>query len=798
MLSDLRYAARTLAKAPGFAAATVLTLALGIGANTAIFTVVDAELLRPLPFDHPERLVRIFEKNDKVKIDQFSASILNYLAWKERAQSFESMAAFGGAAYTLTNSGEPEILAGAPISPSLMPMLGIQPARGRAFREGDDAPGAPTVALISQGLWQRRFASDPTLIGKTIQLNGVPYTVIGIAPAALQTLLGATDIFTPMTIDRAKEIRLNHQIVAVARLKAGVTIAHAQKEMTEVSRQVGIAWPEVKDWTTTLLGFDRWFVGDQLRTALLVLLGAVGLVLLIACANIANLLLSRAVARQSEIAVRTALGASRGRLIRQLLTESLSISLAGGIAGVFLATWAVRAIQAALPQGLLPISDLHVDSGVMLFALAITLGTGILFGLAPAWHTAKTDLNTVLKQGGRAAAGGAKGSIRNALAAAELALATILLAGAGLLIQSLAHLQQAPLGFHPERLLTFQIGLPQTKYPTVVQAWGFYQSFLASMRSLPGVRGAAISSGVPMGSGNYTHSPFTPTGSSLLPPGAALPADWRTVSPGFFATMGIPLLRGRDFGPQDTPTTPVGVIVSQNMARKIWGDQDPIGRVVSSSTNRNFTVAGVVGDVRGTALNTPPEPTIYFAASVRQWPLMDVAVRTSGDPVSAVSAIRARLHELDAQLPMASVRTMDDWISNNAAQPRLNTTLLSVFAGIALLIAAIGIYGVLSYSVTQRTREIGLRMALGAQQSSVLGLVVREGMVVAALGIGAGIAGSLALSRVMSTLLFDVTPHDPATLTMVAAGLTAVALAACCIPARRAARVDPIVALRDE
>ncbi len=796
MFSDVRFAVRTLAKAPGFAAATVLTLALGIGANTAIFTVVNAELLRPLPYEHPERLVRIFERNGKLKIEQFSASVLNYLSWIERSRSFESMGAIGFSTLTLTGNGEPEMLVGSPISPSLMPLLGIQPPLGRAFRQGDDAPGAAPIALVSQGLWKRRFGGDAGLVGKSVQLNGTPYTVVGIAPAALETLTPGTDIWTPLTIDPAKEFRLNHLIAAVGRLKPGVTVSQAQTEMDDVSRQVGIAYPEVKDWNTTLLGFDRWLVSDQLRTALLVLLGAVQLVLLIACANVANLLLSRAVARQAEMALRTALGASRGRIVRQLLAESLTLSLAGGIAGILLASWTVRAIQSWLPPGLLPVGELRVDSPVLLFAFAITVATGILFGLAPAWQTAKTDLNSVLKQGGRSSAG-SKASLRNALAAGELALATVLLTGAGLLMQSLAHLKQAPLGFQSEHMLTFQIGLPATKYPNIAKSWAFYKSLLESLRAMPGVRGAAISSAIPFGSGTYTNTPFTPVGASTLPPGMAMPADWRAVSPGFFGAMQIPLLRGRDFGDQDVPNAPVTIIVSQSLARKFWGNEDAIGRVLMTGNKREFSVVGIVGDVRGTALGTPPEPTVYFSASTRQWPLMDVAVRTARDPEAAVSAIRQRLHEIDAELPMATVHTMDDWISNNAAQPRLNSTLLGVFAGIALLIAAIGIYGVLSYSVIQRTREIGLRMALGAQPRDVLALVVREGMLVAIIGIGAGLAGALALSRLMATLLFGVTPGDPATMAAVAATLGAIALGACYIPALRAARVDPMVALRD-
>jgi putative ABC transport system permease protein len=798
MFSDFRFALRGLVKTPGFAISAALTLALGVGANTTIFTVVNAELLRPLPYSHADRLVRIFERNAKLKIEKFSSSVLNTLDWQSRARCFESIGMIGFGTFAITGAGEPEQVGGTTISRSLMPLLGIQPVAGRGFREGEDAPGAPRVAMISRSLWQRRFGGESSLVGKDVLLNGTPYKVVGIAPESLEILASGTDIWTPLTIDRAHELRLAHLVETVARLKPGISIAAAQAEMNAVTREVGAAYPEVKDWSTSVVSFSDWLVNDELRTALLVLLGAVGLVLLAACANVANLLLSRAVGRQSEIAVRAALGASRGRIARQLLAESLVLAFAGGGVGVALAAVAVRALQAAVPAGLLPVGDLRGGAPALLFAFGIALVTGLLFGLAPVWQMSRADLNTSLKQGGRTGAGGGSATLRNALAAGELAMATMLLAGAGLLIESLAHLRQAPVGFQTERLLTFQIGLPPARYPNITRAWAFYRSFLDSLRATPGVRGAAISSALPFGQGTYTNTPYTPVGSSILQPGMALPADWRAVSPGFFDTMHIPLLRGRDFGEQDVPGAPVTILVSQSMARKLWGDSDPIGRVIMNGIKREFTVVGVVGDVRGTALGTPPEPTVYYSAATRQWPLMDVAVRTAGDPMSVVASVRTRLRELDAQLPMASIRTMEQWMDNNAAQPKLNGALLTAFAAIALLIAAVGAYGVLSYSVTLRTREIGLRMALGAQPGNVVRLVVGEGMMMAAVGIGAGVFGAWALSRLMRPMLFGVAPGDPATVAVAAVTLGAVALAACYVPARRAARVDPILALRQE
>jgi putative ABC transport system permease protein len=584
-------------------------------------------------------------------------------------------------------------------------------------------------------------------------------------------------------------------ILAVARLRQGATLAQAQAEMNVVAGHVSRQFPEMKEWSVQLVDFYHFFVNPQLQTALVVLLCAVGCVLLIAAANVANLLLARAASRQKEIAVRTALGASRGRLLRQLLVESLVLSAIGGAAGLLAALWAVDAINALMPANLLPVPDVRVDATVLLFAFALTIATGLLFGFAPAWHAAKADLNDVLKQATRSSSG-ARPRLRNGLASAELALATILLIGAGLLTQSLLRLQHVQLGFQPDRLLTFQISLPRTKYPAE-QSSVFYRTLLESLRATPGVRAAGASSGIPFGNGAYTQTPIVTTGPSPLPPDTAIPTAWRVVTPGFFGAMNIPLLRGRDFGDGDVPAAaPLVVIVSQTTAKRFWGDADALGRTLhrQSDTARQYTVVGVVGDVRQAALSqeTPAiyYPTIGLTAS------MGIVVRTDPPPSSLLPTARQKVHDLDPALPMSSVRTMDEWISNNAAQPRLNAILLAVFAGVAMLIAAIGIYGVLAYSVNQRTREIGLRMALGSPRAQVLRLIVREGMTVGAMGIVAGLAGALALSRVLASLVFDVPVRDPLTYVAVAAALALVALAACVIPARKASRVDPMVALR--
>ncbi|HJZ99165.1 MAG TPA: ABC transporter permease, partial [Candidatus Solibacter sp.] len=778
-------------------AAAVLTMTLTIGANTAIFSVVNAVLIRALPFGTPEEIAQVAEKNERLNLPTFGASVLNYLSWKELNRSFQDLGAIGGASYALTGRGDPEQFNAATITPSLLPVLGVQPIAGRNFREGEDRPGAAPVAMISEALWRHKFSAQSSAIGSHLMLNGVDYTVVGIAPAGLPFLTNG-EIFTPLIIDPAREIRLNHVITVFGRLRRGVTQQQAQADMDSVFTRVAAQYPEIKDWGIRLVTLESTVVPDSLRTTLLMLLGAVGFVLLIACANVANLLLSRAASRQKEIAVRTALGASRWRMLAQLLTESLLLSVAGGAAALLAAWWSVQLMNTALPQRLLPVSSITLDSSVMLFAFGVTLLTGLLFGFAPAWHAAATDLNTVLKQGSRSSIGGQRLIVRNGLVAGELALATVLLVGAGLLMQSLLRLQQVRVGFHPEGVLTFQLAPPASKYPNVPKRWPLFRDVLQSLNTIPGVRNAAMSSGIPMGAGNYTRSPFLSTGASIVPDGTSVPIDWRIVSPGYFKTMGVPLLAGRDFTDQDTLNAPDVAIMSRAAAQKFWGKESPIGKMFHRPTvTTSFTVVGVVDDVRHTSLNQE-YPCVYFSSAARLAPVMDIVVRTAGKPESVLSAVRARVHEIDSELPISNVRTMEEWVSNSAAQPRLNAALLAAFAGVALLIAAIGVYGVLAYSVNQRTREIGLRMALGAQQGGVLRWIVTQGMLVAATGIVIGLGGAFALSRLLATLLFGIQPRDPLTFGAVAAVLSVVALAACLVPAIRASRVDPIVALRDE
>jgi putative ABC transport system permease protein len=796
LLNDLRYAARLIRRAPMFTSAVVATVALAIAANTAIFSVVNAVLLRPLPFAEPDRLVQVAEKNDKLNVPNFGASVLNFLSWRERTRAFERLGAIGFASFTLSGGGEPEQLTGNRLSPSLMPILGIAPVAGRGFTDAEERPGAPAVAMIGEGLWARRFGRDPSIVGRTVMLDRAPVTIVGVAPAAVSLVSGG-DVYVPLTIDPSKEIRLNHVIFVAGRLKPRVTMQQAQAEFDAIAEAMGRTYPEMRDWGVHLVSFFDTFVSAQLKTGLLVLLGAVAFVLLIACANIANLLLSRSAARQREIAVRMAMGATRNRVLRQLLVESVALSAIGGAAGIVAAMWVVGAIDGSLPPNLLPVRGVHVDARVLTFAAGLTLFTGLVFGIAPASYTAKADVHDMLRNTARGSGNGGRARLRSGLAAAELALATLLLVGAGLLVESFLNLQRAHLGFDSRGLLTFQLAPPTSKYPLTDKAPAFYRALLESLRATPGVRSAAVSSGIPFGQGAYTTSPLQAVGPSALPPDTAVPIDWRIVSPGYFAAMNIPLLRGRDFSDADA-ATPAIAIASQATARKFWGDMNPIGRTLRRSADtRVITIVGVVGDVRSTALNQE-SPALYYPISFRAWPLMDVVVRAGVPPESLLPSLRQKVRDLDGELPLATVRTMDEWLASSAAQPRLSAALLGAFAAVAVLIAAIGIYGVLAYSVNLRTREIGLRMALGARPGGVMRLIVKEGMTVAIAGIAAGLLGAAVLGRAIASLVYGVQIDDPATYAGVGLALNLVAIAACWIPARRAARLDPMDALRCE
>jgi len=797
-MTDLRYALRLLRSKPLFTLGIVGALTLGIGASTAIFSVVDTVMLKPLPFRESDRLVWVAERNDKLNLSTFSASALNYLSWQEQQPlAFEALGGVRGLSFVLTGSGDPEQLTGAGITSSLVPLLGLPPVRGRAFSDREDRPGGEAVAMITEGLWRRDFGGDNAITDRRIVLNGVSSQVVGVLPDAIGRLIGA-DVFVPIAIDPAQERRLNHVMTVVGRLRAGVTVDQAQAEMDAVARRDGETYPEIKDWGIRLVTFERWIVGDQLRMSLVVLLGAVASLLLIACANVANLLLGRAATREQEMAVRAALGASQGRLFRQLLIESLTLSVAGGLLGVALALLSVRLANAELPQGLLPVPSIEIKTLALVFACGVTLIAGLLFGIVPAWSMARRPVYGVLKQASRSTIGGARAVLKRGLVAAELALATMLLVGAGLLGQTLIRLQHVTLGFQPDHLLTFQLSPPTGRYPLDGKAQLFYRSLVDTLRAAPGVTEAAVSSGMPMGQGNYTRTPMAATSGGAVPVGTTIPIDWRIVSPDFFHLMRIPLLRGRTFTDADGPNGPDIVIASRAMARDFWGDANPVGHLIRRvGDGKELMVVGVVGDVRNNSLDTEI-PAMYYPLARRIWPLMDIVVRTPGDPESVVASVRQAVRSIDPELPISTVRTEDEWVSASAAQPRLNAVLMTAFAAAALLVAAVGVCSVLAYSVAQRTREMGVRLALGSSPGGVVRLVLREGMTVGLLGIGVGVFGAMALGRVLAELVYGVPVHDPATFVVVSVTLTVVAFAACVVPARRAARVDPLTALRSE
>jgi putative ABC transport system permease protein len=794
---DIRFACRIMRRSPGFTATVVLIVAVAIAANTAIFTVVNAVMIRPLPFAEPARIMQVAEKNDKLNLPSFGASVLNFVDWREQTRTFEELAGVGYGNYTLTGSGDPEQLSGNLISPALMQVLGLKPILGRSFSASEEQPGAPLVAMMGESLWRRRFGGDPALVGRTISLNGASTLVVGIAPDALN-LVGQGDLYTPMTIDPSKEIRLNHVITVFGRLRPGVTEREAQEEMNAISAHMGRQYPEIRDWGIRLIDLPNTFVSPQLRTGLLVLLVAVGLVLLIACANLANLLLARASTREKEMALRTAIGATRGNLMRQVLVESTVLSMAGGIAGLGGAVAAVRVLNRVLPPNVLPIPNVAIDATVLWFSFGLTIATGLLFGIAPALRNARVSPNEALKQVGRGADSGIRRRLRDGLVASELALATVLLIGAGLLVQSLVRLQAVALGFDSHGLITFQLAPPPAKYPAGKTTL-FYRSLLESLRSIPGARGAAAASSLPLDDSGHPRHPMLTTDPSIVPPGTKIPIDWSSVSPGYFRLMRIPLVAGRDFTDADVTGAQNVIVVSRSTAREFFGEANPLGKALRPSARPDlaFTIVGVVSDVRDTALENA-SPELYYSAGQRMQAQMSVAVRTDGNPEALLPAIRHKLYELDPELAMAGARTMDNWVESNAAQPRFNSFLLATFAALALLMAAIGTYGVLAYSVNQRTREIGLRMALGAQRGEVLRLVIGEGMKVALAGVWVGLVGGLALGRFLASLVFGITVRDPLTFAAVAAALTAVALAACILPALRAARVEPMVALRYE
>ena len=805
---DLRYGARMLLKQPGFTLIATLTLALGVGANTAIFSVVNTVLLRPLPFQEAERLMMLGRVDGHKDGSLSSVSYPNFVDWRAQSGSFERLAAFRSRSFTLTGAGEPLRVNGAVASAELFTLLGAPPTLGRSFRTEEDNAGA-SVVILSHGLWRRRFNSDPQVIGRNITLDDRSLTVVGVAPAGFQFPIEveSADLWTtiahdatganPMTAQRG----LNYLSV-IGRLKPGVNITRAQAEMDGIARRLEMQYPDDNAHQgARLVPALEQLVGD-VRRPLLIIFGAVGLVLLIACANVANLLLARATARRREIALRAAMGASRGRIVRQLMTESVLLALAGGVCGWLLSWGCMESLLSLSPENIPRLQEIRLDGRVFGFTLMVSLLTGVIFGLAPALQAAKTELTETLKEGGHGGEGARGARLRGALMIAEVAIALVLMVGAGLLLNSFWRLLQVNTGFDPRQALTFRLSLPDNKYSDP-QAVAFFERLQARLQNLPGARSASVTFALPF-SRSHIGTDLDIEGRPVAS-GDRPNVDCQSVLPDYFRTLGIRLVKGRDFTARDDLNVRPVAIINETLARRFFPNEDPIGKRVRPGITATpgdapmREIIGVVSDVRYRSLTEDVPPEVYmpypqFPISTGMW----IALRTDADPRSLTGAARAEVQALDKELPVFEVKTLDQYASGAVAHPRFNALLLLLFAGVALLLTAVGLYGVISYSVTQRTREIGIRMALGAQTNDTLRLVVKQGMTLTLIGAAIGLGGALALTRMLRTLLFGVSAADPLTFGVIVLLLTVVAFVACWLPARRATKVDPMVALRSE
>jgi len=808
LIQDLRYGIRTLLKRPGFAVVAVATLAIGMGASTVIFTVVDAALLRGLPYKQPDRLYHLWERTPK---QDFSKREFSYPDYQDYQQNtvFEGLAAYTGGGALLTGLGEAERIAAPRATANFFSVLGVDPLIGRTFQAGEDVPNGPRVAVLTYGFWQRRFGGDQNVLGRAITINGDSYTIVGVLPANFQFALRNSDLWIPyQPTQNQLTRRFLHSSNLIGRLKPGVTAEQAESEINVIASRIEQQYNDSHAGTTArVVPLQEEIVGT-VRPILLVLLAAVGFVLLIACANVASLLLTRSLARQKEVAVRAALGASRWRVVRQLLTESLLLSLAGGLGGLLIAYWGLPALVATLPQNQLIampfLKSLQIDLGILGFSFGLSLLTGIVFGIAPALQSSRLDLNEVLKEGGRQSSAGGGQRLRSALVVGEIAMAVVLLVGAGLMMKSLLRLLQTNVGFNTENLLTMGIVLSPMKYTDANQIPNFYGQLQERVQALPGVVGAGTVDILPLNGGNTTR--FNVDGDPVPPPGKETEANSRVVNEHYFQTIGVPLLAGRMFDDRDNANAPPVVIIGKTIADRLFAGRDPVGRKLRypSIQAPPVTIVGVVGDVKITGLDDEIRPVLYYPLRQSGGFNTSLVVRSNTDPTSLASAVRAEVRNLDPDAAIMNVNTMEGMISQTPASfiRRFPALLIGIFAGVALLLASIGIYGVVSYSVSQQIHYIGIRMALGAGPTDILRMVLKQGMILAVAGVGIGVVAAVALMKLLSawaaSLLYQVKITDVTTFAIVSGTLFVVALLACYLPARRATKVDPLVALRYE
>lgn len=801
VFQDVVYGFRMLLKNPGLTIAAILTLSIGIGANSVIFSGVNAILLRPLPYQHPDQLVMIWEKQPRLNIQEGKVSYPDFLDWKRQSQLTQNMAMFSSWGFTLTGVAEPEHLKGAVVSADFFPVLKVKPELGRTFLSEEDQPGAGPSVVLSHKLWQQRFAANRNVIGQPVTLNDKGYTVIGVMPADFEFVpLKDVGIWAPIGAVAGNDVienrgyRVNNQVIA--RLKNGVTPQQAQAEIVSVARRLEEQYPDTNAGVSaSVIGLHEQIVGN-VRTVLLIIFAAVTSVLLIACVNIANLLLARSAVRNTEMAVRVALGASRGRIIRQLLTESVLLALIGGTIGLLIAFLGTKLWIVISPESIPRVGETSLDLRVLAFTFGLSTLTGILFGLAPALQASKPNLNETLKSSTRGSTAN-RNRLRSLLVVSEVALALTLLVVAGLLIRSFLRLQQVEPGFNSKNVLTMQIALPQPRYPGEEQQVSFFQQLLQRIEALPSVESAGTVNSLPL-SGQGAGISFQIAGAPPAAPGEQLNTQYRIASPNYFSAMSIPLLRGRVFTERDDLKAPGAVIINQAMARRYFPHEDPLGKRIGFGGGPFWCeVIGVVGDVRHYKLASEPQPEAYLSSFQDPWRYMTLVIRTTNNSNSIIGQVRTEILAVDKDQPVYNIRPMEEVLSNSVAQPRFNLWLLGIFAVVALLLAVVGIYGVMSYLVVQRSREIGVRLALGADPKQILKLVVGQGMILTLLGVVVGLVAAFALTRTMSSLLYGVTATDPITFILVSLIMLGVAVVANLIPAHKATKVNPLVALRN-